>query len=252
MNEPILVELSERILTLRFNRPDKKNALNPAMYRALADALTAARSNDEVRVVLLAGQPDCFTSGNDVTMPPDGRDTAVDDLIDALVHCAKPVVAAPCGLAIGAGLTMLMYCDLVYCGEQTTLRAPFVSLGVCPELGSTYMLPRIMGHQRASALLLTGEAIGAAQARDAGLVNEILPNAEVEAHARAKARLIAAQAPQAVRTTKLLLRRWDINTVEDACRIEMAQLRAMLREPEFLEAQAALAQRRPADFSRFR
>lgn len=238
-------------MTVRFNRPGRKNALNPAAYRLLADALRAAQADDQVRVILLTGQADCFSSGNDLAQPPDGSDSAVDDFVHALIHCEKPLVAAVCGIAVGAGLTMLMYCDLVYCGEQTLLRAPFVGLGVCPELGSTWMLPNIMGHQRASALLLTGEACTAGQMRDAGLVNEVLPNAEVEAHARAKARLVATQAPHAVRVTKRLMRGWTLAMAAQASQVEIGQLRAMLDGAEFHEARLALAQRRAPDFSPF-
>ena len=213
MTDHILVELSDHVLTVRFNRPEKKNAISKPMYAALADAIQGAQTNDAVRVVLLLGQRDCFTSGNDLTGPLDGLEGAAGRFVRALIGAEKPLLAAPCGLAIGVGLTMLPYCDLVYCGERTTLRAPFVSLGVCPELGSSYLLPQIMGYQRASSLLLTGEAIDAATAREYGLVNAVLPNDEVEAFAREKARLIASQSPDSVRTTKMLMRRWNLPTV---------------------------------------
>ena len=210
MTDLILVEFSERILTIRFNRPDKKNALTKAMYASLADAMSNAQVNDEVRVILFAGQTDCFTSGNDLSDPPDGLDGPLGRFIQAIMTCSKPVIAAPCGMVVGIGLTMLMYCDLVYCGEDTTLRAPFVSLGICPELGSSYVLPRLIGYQRACALLLTGEAISAETAREFGLVNAVVPNVAAEDFARSKAKLIAAQPPNAVRTTKMLMRRWSL------------------------------------------
>jgi enoyl-CoA hydratase/carnithine racemase len=249
MNHLILVDLTERILTIRFNRPEKKNALNKSMYAALADAIVRAQENDEVRVILLAGQTHCFTSGNDLSDPPDGLTGALGRFIDAIMTCSKPVIAAPCGMAVGIGLTMLMYCDLVYCGEQTTLRTPFVNLGVCPELGSSYVLPQMMGHQRACALLLTGDAINATQAREYGLVNEVLPNADVEAFARSKARVIAAQAPQAVRTTKMLMRRWNLTLAKQANKLEMEHLMSMVNGAEVKEAILAFGQKRPPDFS---
>jgi enoyl-CoA hydratase/carnithine racemase len=250
MSDLILVELSERILTIRFNRPDKKNALTKVMYASLADAVGNAQANDDVRIVLFAGQTDCFTSGNDLSDPPDGLDGPLGRFIQAIMTCSKPVIAAPCGMAVGIGLTMLMYCDLVYCGEETTLRAPFVSLGICPELGSSYVLPQLIGYQRACALLLTGESINAETAREFGLVNAVMPNLTAEEFARSKARLIAAQPPVAVRTTKLLMRRWNLALAQDANKLEMDYLLSMMKGPEVHEALSAFVQKRPPDFSR--
>ncbi len=250
MTPPILVELSDRILTVRFNRPAKKNAISEPMYAALADAIAGAQTDDEVRVVLLAGQSDCFTSGNDLSGPLDGLDGAAGRFVNALITAPKPLIAAPCGLAIGVGLTMLLYCDLVYSGEHTLFRAPFVNLGVCPELGSSYMLPHIMGLQRAGALLLTGEVIDAKTAREYGLVNDVLPNDQAEAFARGKAALIAAQSPSAVRTTKMLMRRWHQTTVNEANQLEMTHLLRLQDGPDAAEAASAFRQKRQPDFSR--
>jgi len=146
---------------------------------------------------------------------------------------------------------MLMYCDLVYCGEETTLRAPFVSLGVCPELGSSYVLPQLIGYQCACALLLTGEAVSAETAREFGLVNAVVPNVTAERYARSKAALIAAQPPDAVRTTKMLMRRWSLGLAQDANKLEMDYLLSMVKGPEVREAVSAFVQKRPPDFSRF-
>ena len=251
MAAPILTDLSDRILTIRFNRPHKKNALTKAMYATLAEVLRQAQANDAVRVILFTGQADCFTSGNDLSDPPDGMDGDLGHFIQALMTCPKPVIAAPCGMAVGIGVTMLMYCDLVYCGEHTTLRTPFVSLGVCPELGSSYVLPQCLGYQRASAMLLAGEPVSAATAREYGLVNEVLPNDEVEDFARGKACLIAAQPPSAVRITKMLMRHWSLAKAQEANQLEMEKLMAMLKGPECAEAIAAFTQKRRPDFSPF-
>ncbi len=251
MTDLILVDLSERILTIRFNRPDKKNALTKAMYASLADAMNDAQASDEVRVILFVGQTDCFTSGNDLSDPPDGLDGPLGRFIQAIMTCSKPVIAAPCGMAVGIGVTMLMYCDLVYCGEDTTLRAPFVSLGICPELGSSYVLPTLIGYQRACELFLTGEAINAETACEFGLVNATVPNATAEQFARTKAKLIAAQPPNAVRTTKMLMRRWGQPLAQDANKLEMEYLLSMVKGPEVREAVSAFVQKRPPDFSRF-
>jgi enoyl-CoA hydratase/carnithine racemase len=165
--------------------------------------------------------------------------------------CPKPLIAAPCGLAVGIGLTMLPHFDLVYAGERTVFSAPFTRLGVCPELGSSFTLTRLLGHQRAGALLLAGESISVDTAREFGLVNEIAPNQEVEALARERAHRLAALPPRAVRATKALLRRWSLATVQEANAAEMDVLVDLAAGPEAAEALAAFAQKRPPDFSRF-
>jgi enoyl-CoA hydratase/carnithine racemase len=251
----ITSEIQDRVLTLRFNRPDKKNALTRAMYSALAEALTKAQTDPEVRVVLLAGQPECFTSGNDLVDflqdPPSSPDSPVGQFMQALATLEKPVIAAVSGIAVGVGVTLLLHCDLVYCGEQTKLNMPFVNLGLCPEFASTYLLPRMMGLQRATELLLLGEGFDAQKALAYGLVNAVVPNAEVEALARQKALAISKQPPKAVRVSKALLKRWSGATVNEAIRAEFGQFSPMLKQPEALEAMGAFMQKRKPDFSKF-
>lgn len=252
----ILTELQDRVLTVRFNRADKKNALNSAMYSALAAAFRAANSNPEVRVVLIAGQADCFTAGNDMidflAAPPTGLDSPVVHFMQSLAALEKPVVAAASGIAVGVGVTLLLHCDLVYCGEQTKLNMPFSSLGICPEFASSYLLPRLMGHQRAAELLMLGEGFTAQKALQYGLVNAVLPNAEVETVARAKALQMAALPPRALRMTKALLKKWSQATTTEAIDHEAGHFMAMLLDPEAREAMTAFSQKRKPDFSAFR
>jgi enoyl-CoA hydratase/carnithine racemase len=253
--EHIRTELADRVLTIRFNRPDKKNSVTQAMYAAMADALAAAETNNDVRVVLFAGQPDCFCAGNDVQdflqMPPASADSPVARFMRAVATCKKPMVAAPAGIAVGIGVTLLLHCDLVYCGEQTRLNMPFVNLGICPELASTYLLPRLMGHQRACELVLLGKPFDAQTARDYGIVNAVVPNAGVEARAREAALAIAALPPNSVRTTKALLKRWSEKTALEAIDAEIQHFVPMLKQGEALEAMTAFMQKRKPDFSRF-
>jgi enoyl-CoA hydratase/carnithine racemase len=169
----------------------------------------------------------------------------------ALMSFPKPVVAAPSGIAVGVGVTMLLHCDLVYCGEQTTFRVPFVPLAVCPEFGSSWLLPRLVGHQRASELLLAGEPFDANAAHQFGIVNDILPNEQVDEFARAKAVFIATQPPAAVRTTKMLLKRANRPDVLEAMAIEMEHLVTLQHGAEAGEAIAAFSEKRRPDFSNF-
>lgn len=256
MNEThIVTTLAERVLTLRMHRPDKKNALTQAMYSDMAEALNAAALNPEVRAVVIAGQADCFCAGNDLSdfmkRPPADTDSPVGRFMRALAGFEKPVIGAPCGIAVGIGVTLLLHCDLVYCGRDTKLSMPFVSLGICPEFASSYLLPRLMGHARAAQLVLLGEAFTAETALEYGLVNALLPNDEVEAVAQAKARQIASLAPGAVRTTKMLLKKWSQATITEAIQVEAGHFMPMLRQPEAIEAITAFTQRRKPDFSGF-
>lgn len=251
----ILIEKADRILTLRFNRPEKKNALTPPMYDALAEAIHGAAADPQVRVLLIAGQPECFCAGNDMgdflNNPPEGTDTPVARFMQALFSFEKPVVAAPSGIAVGVGVTLLLHCDLVYCGETTRLSLPFAALGFCPEYAATYLLPRLMGHQRAAELVMLGEPFTAQKALEVGLVNALLPNSEVEAHARQQALKMAALPPNAMKVTKQLMRRWSHDRVKEAIDVEAGYFLPMLKMPEAREAFIAFAQKRKPDFSRF-
>ena len=255
MSDLIQTQLQDRVLTLRLNRPDKKNALTQAMYSAAAEALGQAAANPEVRVVLLAGVPGAFTAGNDLqdflSNPPAGEDAPVARFMRTLAVFPKPVVAAVNGVAIGIGVTLLLHCDLVYAGQNARLQMPFTSIGICPEFASTYLLPRIMGNARAAELVMFGEPFGAAKALECGLVNAVLPDAEVEPHALERAHTLAQQPPNALRVTKKLMRRWSESTVVEAIKTEADHFIPMLRQPEALEAMSAFMQKRKPDFSKF-
>lgn len=249
------IERSQHVVTLRFNRPEKKNALTLAMYSALADALDAARDDSGVRVVMLAGAGDSFTSGNDVQdflkSPPSGENSPVARFMVALAEFPKPVVAVVKGHAVGIGTTLLLHCDLIYAAESARLQMPFVNIGICPEFASSYLLPKLIGHARACELLLFGEPFSAEQARTLGLVNAVLPDTDVEARASSRAHKLAAQAPNALRVTKRLLRHWDRERIRQAIRYEAEHFLPMLRQGEALEALTAFTEKRPPDFSRF-
>ncbi|MDI1302692.1 MAG: enoyl-CoA hydratase [bacterium] len=251
----IVTTLNERILTIRFNRPEKKNAITSAMYAQMADALLEAEASPEVRVVLFAGTADTFCSGNDMQdfLAASGsiHDAPVARFMRTLAVFTKPVVAAVNGPAVGIGTTLLLHCDLVYAGEGARLQLPFVSLGVCPEFCSSYLLPRIMGHVKAAELILLGEAIGAQKACELGLVNAVVPAAEVEALALQKAQRLAQQAPASLRVSKMLMKRFNDTALNASLTVELDYFGEMLRGPEIQEAVAAFMQKRKPDFSGF-
>lgn len=248
-------ETNNGVFTLQINRPDKKNALTLAMYQALTDGLNEAECDDSVRVVLICGTEDCFTTGNDMTdflaTPPTGLESPVFKFTSTISEMRKPVVAAVNGLAVGVGATMLLHCDLAYAGESAKFLFPFVNLGLCPEAGSSLLLPRIMGHQRAAELVLLGEVFKADKACSLGIVTEVCPDGDVRATAMSKALKLAAQPAESVRLTKDLLKRGYALALQQTKAEEVRLFVERLKSPEAAEALLAFKERRKPDFSRF-
>jgi enoyl-CoA hydratase/carnithine racemase len=243
------------VATIEIARPEKKNALTQAMYRAMAQAITDARADTAVRALLIAGQPEVFTAGNDLDdflqQPAVVADSPVMAFMQALLECEKPVVAAVSGAAIGIGATMLLHCDLVYVSDQTRLVLPFVALGLVPEFGSSLLLPQRLGYARASEKLLLAEPISAAQAVELGIATAVIPASELLAHAQRMAARFTVLPPGAVRETKRLMRAGSSAAIAQAMRAEEAVFSERLRNPEALEALQAFVQKRKPDFSRF-
>lgn len=246
------------VLTLRLNRAEKKNALTQAMYGTLADAINVAASDPAIRVLVIAGGPDAFTAGNDmidfmkvVSKSGGGGDSPVIRFMNALATFPKPAIAAVNGLAIGVGVTLLLHCDLVYAGQNARFTMPFVNIGIVPEYASTYLMPRIMGHARAMEMVMFGEPFTSAHARECGLVNEVLADDQVEARALERARKLAQQPPNALRTAKRLMKRWTEPTVTEAIPLEAFHFVPMLSMPEAQEAIGAFIEKRKPDYSKF-
>ena len=153
MTEHVLIERSAGVLTLTLNRPEKKNALSPAMYEALGDAIDGAGDDPDVRCVLIQANGDMFTAGNDLgdfAAANSGASTVAprrgaSALIQALGRASTPVVAAVQGRAVGVGTTMLLHCDLVFVSEDALLTTPFASLALVPEAASSILLPARIG-----------------------------------------------------------------------------------------------------------
>jgi enoyl-CoA hydratase/carnithine racemase len=242
---------ADGILTIAFNRPDKKNALTSTMYAAIADVLEAAGTDDAVRVVVLTGNGGSFSAGNDLQdflrNPPQGEDSPVFRFLRAISTAAKPLVAAVTGVAVGVGTTMLLHCDLVYAGAGSRLSLPFVNLALVPEAASSLLLPAMIGHHRAAELLMLGEPFGAETARAYGIVNAVFPDAEVLAEAMKVAARLAAKPPTALRLTKQLMRqgRGDVAAQMAA---EGAHFRTQLQSAEAREAMTAFFEKRPPKF----
>ncbi|NMJ39653.1 enoyl-CoA hydratase [Roseomonas sp. JC162] len=243
--------------TVHINRPDKKNALTRAMYAAMGAALREAATSPAVRVVLITGGSACFTSGNDVGDFKARGDQAADvpsparEFLAALRECPKPVVAAVAGYAIGIGTTLLLHCDFVYAADTAVFRMPFVDLGLCPEGGSSLVVPQRAGQLLANELLMLGEAFTPETALRAGIVNAVVPLPDLFHTAGGVARKLAAKPPTAMATTKRLLRQAEEARLSAHMTEEFAKFGALLRGPEAAEAVAAFQEKRKPDFSRF-
>ena len=243
------------ILRITIDRPDKKNAITAAMYAALATALRAGDADKTVRAMVIHGAGDAFCAGNDLqdflaNPPRDERDPVLG-FLTYLGEIQKPFIAAVHGAAAGVGTTMLLHCDFVYATEKTRFVLPFVNLGIVPEAGSSYLLPRLAGYQRAAELLLLGEPFDAAKAREIGLVNAIVPPERLLETAMATAQKIAERPAAAIRATKALMRRWQGDTMRVALAEEIRQFAARLHSPEAKEAFSAFIEKRKPDFSKF-
>jgi enoyl-CoA hydratase/carnithine racemase len=250
----VSVSRTDGVLEIRLNRPEKKNALTRATYDAMADAFEQVDNDPSLRVALLTGTGDSFTSGNDITdfqsRGASGRRSSASRFLPTISSMRKPLIAAVNGAAIGVGTTMLMHCDLIVAARSARFIMPFTSLGLVPEAASSLLFPRLLGHQRASALLLLGEPLDATTAHEWGFVNCVVDDASLMGTARTMAQRLAALPPEAVRLTKRLIRH---GAPDVAARMEeeLAIFSERLGSPEAKEAFAAFMEKRKADFSRF-
>ena len=225
------------------------------MYAQLGAALAAADADAQVRVVLLSGSADCFTAGNDVAdflkAPREpGRSPAMA-LFDALPNMKKPVVAAVGGPAIGIGTTLLLHCDLVYAAPNARFQLPFVPLGIVPEFGSTLLLPRLAGYQRAAELLLLGQPFTAQKAHEVGIVTAVVPQENLFAEAEKAAATLASLPPESLRLTKRLMKARYAEALPAAIEEETRIFTERLSSGEAKEAMSAFLEKRKPDFSRF-
>lgn len=251
----IKTDTADGVYRLEIARPEKKNAITVAMYQQMADAIVAAHEDGSVRAILIHGQPDIFTAGNDLEdflkNPPAGMDAPVFQFMMALGLAEKPVVAAVNGAAVGIGTTMLAHCDLVYCADNAMFSMPFVSLGLCAEFGSSLLVPLAAGYHKAAEKLLLGEPMSAEEAAEMKLVNRILPPDEVLGYARKQAARFNALPPASVRETKRLMKAGWKSITEKIITDEAQTFGRLLKSAEAKEAFTAFLERRKPDFSKF-
>lgn len=249
----LLIDTTGQVMTITFNRVDKKNSFTSAMYADMADALTGAQTDDRVRVAVFQGHETIFSSGNDIAdflkNPPLSLDVPVFRFLRAISTFAKPLVAAVCGPAVGIGTTLLFHCDLVWAGDNAAFSMPFVNLGLCPEAASSLLAPQRMGYGRAAQALLLGDPFMAEAALEMGLVSRIVPPAEASALAQRQAAKLASKPISSLLQTKRFMKLGQSEAVAQRLADEAAVFARMLGEPAAREAFTAFMEKRLPDFS---
>jgi enoyl-CoA hydratase/carnithine racemase len=249
----ILTHTDAGVMTITFNRLDKKNSITSSMYAAMADAVTQAAADPAVRVVVFQGHESIFSAGNDIgdflNQPPTTQESPVFRFLRGIATFEKPLLAAVAGPAVGIGTTMLFHCDLVYAGDNAAFSMPFVNLGLCPEAASSLLAPRMFGYHRAAEALLMGEPFFAEAAQEVGLVNRVVPPTEVNGYAQAQARKLAGKPLSSLIETKRLMK-GDTQAVLQKMDDEGQSFGRMLREPAAKEAFGAFMEKRKPDFSK--
>lgn len=253
--EGIAVSVSGGVQTIRFARASKKHAITSMMYAGLSAALLDGDRRADVAVHLIAGSDGAFSAGSDIAEFMERAKGRPDlsgpilDFIRLLPRVQKPMVAAVDGLAVGVGTTLLFHCDLVYASPAATFRTPFLDLGLVPEAGSSLLAPARMGYARAFELLALGETFNAERALAAGLVNAVVPAADVEAVARGAGMRLAKKPPEALALCRRLMR-GDANAVSAQIEEEARIFAERLTSPEAREAFQAFLEKRPPDFAK--
>ena len=252
MSEHIRIERNDGIVTLTFARPDKKNALTNAMYGVLADQLISAETDPAARVIVLRGEGDMFTSGNDVgefagiATGAIRGERHVSRFVRALAQSSRPLVAAVQGRAVGIGTTMLLHCDFVVLADDAKLSTPFVNLALVPEAASTLLMPLRIGHARAFEMFALGDTMDAQTAHALGIANRVVPLDRLHAEAAGIAARLAKLPAGSLAATKRLMRSPEALTAQ--IEAESERFAERLTTAEAREAFTAFAERRPPDF----
>lgn len=261
MSADISISVQDGVQVIRLQRPDKKNALTGAMYDAMREALVAGETSSEIAAHVFLGSGGAFCAGNDIgdflrrsqlATPVDGKISAPStDFIRKLPVTTKPMIAGVDGLAIGVGVTLLLHCDLVYASPSAKFSTPFLNLGLVQEAGSSITGPARLGYQRAFELFVLGETWDAARAQAAGLVNAVVPAAEIDAKAIGAARMLV-QKPRAAMLAARRLMRGDPAAISQMIEDEIVVFTKQMRSAEAKEAFQAFLEKRPPDFAKVR
>jgi enoyl-CoA hydratase/carnithine racemase len=242
---------------LEIDYAEKKNAMSPAFFGQLRDAIAAAERDPEVRAVLLSGRGELFCGGADLDVFKDNpfpggfSASPIYHCIVEMLRCEKPIVAAVQGAAVGGGATLLLSCDIVVAAEGTKFLFPFSQLGINAELGASYLLPLTVGMRYAAKWLLLAESVGSEEALQAGLVTDVVSADQLLPTAERYVSRLTQLVPRSLRTNKRLLRHAHAAALQGVLMEEFKGLEVGFSSEEMQEAVAAFKGKRTADFSRF-
>jgi len=257
MAETVLRETADGVLTLTLNRPDALNSFTIEMKEALLAELKEAAREKSVRVVILTGAGRAFSAGQDLKerQGPGVVDLGTElrmrynPIILAMRRLEKPIIGAVNGVAAGAGMSVALACDIVIASESASFIEAFGRVGLVPDTGSTWFLPRLVGYARAAEMVFTAEPVDAATAERIGLVNRVAAADQLMDEARSIATKLAAASPRALALAKRGLNRSLESGLEESLEYE-AQLQSIAgRSKDHAEGVAAFVEKRPPRFT---
>ncbi len=253
----LLVSVSERIATVTVNRPKSLNALNPATVRELSAAFGEMADREDVGVVVLTGAGEkAFVAGADISeMRHFNAVQALEfalfgqGVLERIERLPQPVIGAINGFALGGGCELAMACDILIAADTARFGQPEVNLGIIPGYGGTQRLPRLVGRNIAKEIVLTGEMITAQRACEIGLVNRVVPQADLMNAARETASKILSKGPVAVRTAKMAMNRGLDMDLSNACALEANAFAVGFSTADRAEGMAAFLEKRKPSFT---
>jgi 2-(1,2-epoxy-1,2-dihydrophenyl)acetyl-CoA isomerase len=256
--QTVVLDRAGSIATITLNRPDARNALDMVMRRELAAVLDEIESDASARVVILTGAGGNFCSGGDVKTMRDKRHTAAEGrarvellnrMVLRLVDFPRPTIAMVDGYAVGAGSNLALCCDLIVASDRAKFGELFWKIGLVPDGGGTWLLPRVVGMARAKELIFTADIIDAAEAARIGLVNRVVPVAELEKTTRALAEKIAAGPPSVLRMAKHMVNRAATSDLAAALDLEAFSQGMAIAGEDHQEGLSAFFDKRPPKFT---
>jgi 2-(1,2-epoxy-1,2-dihydrophenyl)acetyl-CoA isomerase len=255
--EPVLVSLEAGVLRITLNRPDKLNAFNPAVHKGLADAMTRAESDAAIRCLLITGAGRGFCAGQDLTERDmkaasidlgGGLETWYNPLVKRMRALPKPIVCAVNGVAAGAGANFALACDIVLAARSASFIQAFVKIGLVPDCGGSYFLPRLVGTQRAMALAMTGDRLGAEDAERWGLIWKCVDDAQLKNESEKLSMALAAGPTKSLGLIKHAIYSSANNSLAEQLDLERNLQREVGKGGDYREGVAAFLEKRKPDF----
>lgn len=224
----ILADKQDNVLVIKLNRPDKFNSFNREMALQLITELDKAEKDKNIRAIVITGEGKAFCAGQDLAEALDPNGPGIKRIVDEhynpiilrIRNIEKPIIAAVNGVAAGAGANIALACDIVYAAKSATFIQAFSKIGLIPDSGGTYTLPRLVGLNLASALMITGDKFNAEEARSFGLVYKVFEDAELQEQTLKSAAQVAAMPTKAIGLTKRLLNKSYSNNLEQQLNFE--------------------------------